>query len=481
MRYFNAIFFFLVVAAAKYASGQSIVTVINERTGKPVEGASVYISGTTYGKVADAQGQLSLAGFPVPPYKLTVSAVGYRGQTADVTPGAPQALRIFLAERVEELQEVVIQSPLKDGWERYGKEFLKSFIGYSPFAAQCRILNPQVLSFYEDIDTRTLRVSAKKPLQIRNDALGYEITYWLQLFELNFDERKLMLQGSSQFRDMITVKTAVKKKQTWLLNRESAYHGSLQHFMRSLYHGTTAAEGFEVRALRKIRLDSLKKFNDFVTDSFYIHPPQWEILLERLLKNTAKTSNELSPQFPKLAADLLLQRIQQWEADTSSSEPLRLSLRFSLTEDGKTEVLELKKTQDAILAKFYRVLSVSQEAASNAVCNILYQQVLQTDSFVYKSNTSEVKFSFQHYLHITYTREKEEEAYFFSGGFVPKNRIPLDQTSILSISVSEPLILFSNGHFEPSRELLVEGYWSYEKIDKLLPLEYQPTFFKEKK
>jgi hypothetical protein len=33
--------------------------------------------------------------------------------------------------------------------------------------------------------------------------------------------------------------------------------------------------------------------------------------------------------------------------------------------------------------------------------------------------------------------------------------------------------IFATGHLEPAIAFLLEGYWSYEKLDKLLPLDYK--------
>lgn len=487
-------YFFLLLIYCKHLFGQNEFIVVNANTGKPIEGVSVYISGSSYGTVTDVQGRFSLKPFPSPPYKLTFSAVGYRTQTADITEKTQQTLRIHLTEAITELKEVVVGKPMKNGWERYGQEFLRLFIGYSPFAEKSRILNTEVLSFFDDVNTRTLRVSAKKPLIIRNEALGYTITYWLEEFEMNYATKMLMIQGSSLFRDMNTPKTSEKRRKLWLLNRESAYRGSVQHFMRSMYSGTVAEEGFELRALRRISNDSVSHYLAVTKDTFYVHPPSWDFLHERLLKSLNKQNNSSMAMPTSMLADQMLERLKNWYYDTTLVEPIQFRFKLnakearpilptdtivsgrniSLLQSGMKEMVVLHKSGGSIMGISYPVPDDADQTGRQGTFDMLYRQPLRADSFVHAGRDGEVQLKFEHYLHITYTREKEEDAYVINSGSFgfSKKREAVEQASIISMKETDRLILFSSGHFEPSRQLLVEGYWSYEKQDKLLPLDY---------
>lgn len=57
------------------------------------------------------------------------------------------------------------------------------FIGTTANANDCIILNEQDITFNYDSDKDTLRAYALKPLLIENKALGYKITYYLDIFE----------------------------------------------------------------------------------------------------------------------------------------------------------------------------------------------------------------------------------------------------------------------------------------------------------
>lgn len=485
-----------ILLTCKDIYGQDDFVIVDGRTGKPVEGASVYISGTAFGTVADSQGRFSLKGFPKPPYKLTFSAVGYRSQTEYVAGEIPETLRIKLSETVTELQEVVVGKALKDGWERFGQDFIRNFIGYSSFAKQCRIMNTEVMSFFDDVGNRTLRVRATRPLVIRNEALGYTITYWLEEYEMNYASRTLLIQGSSLFRDMITNKTPGKRRKTWVQNRETAYSGSLQHFMSSLYGRTTASEGFEMRVLRRISDDSASHYYPVKTDTFHVHPPAWDDLRVRLIRYMERQKSPTMTLQANTFVEPMMERIKSWFHDTTG-KPIQLQFASGKQQEGRMELpdtiysgkgyplseidmrqkLVLRKSGKSIMGVAYPVFGNSEEAVRQGTMDVLYRGLLHADDLVKTDASGGVHFGFDNHLHVTYTREKEEEEHVRNsvGHGIMNVRKPAEQTSTISLKGTDRLTLFSNGHFEPSRQLLVEGYWSYEKTDKLLPLEYKPS------
>jgi len=68
-------------------------------------------------------------------------------------------------------------------------------------------------------------------------------------------------------------------------------------------------------------------------------------------------------------------------------------------------------------------------------------------------------------------RAKEDPAYAYLMGRMGR---PTKQRSTLIIR--KPLTIFSNGYYEDSHEVLMEGYWSWsERMATMLPLDYQPA------
>lgn len=446
--------------------------VLDQISRQPVPNASVFINGTSIGTFCGEDGAFSLAGFPAPPFKLTVSAVGYQSETVDITPGSSRGLQIELLPKAVLLSEVTIRAADKNGWEKYGPDFIADFIGYSPFAQSCRILNPQVLSFLYDEKERKLTLHAEKPILIRNDALGYKITYWLEHFEADYARGTLFYRGDSQFQDLITDKTKKKQATQWLQNRQSAYKGSLQHFIRALFQGNLEKEGFLVQIMQRMKVESLYENAPRQLDTVFFNNEKIEALYHKIIERGKASGNALTEQAAKATANRMLNDLKTWYRDSTDLSTRRYGIM-----DGKTlqrEFYEFKKDElnpEKVVISQYPANEELERQASNGMINVVYSSLVPADSLVYKDENGNKLFSFPHFLHITFNGENEEEAYLARQNPF-KKPAPTPQTSIISLRNAPFVRIYANGFFESSYDLLLEKYWSYEKLDKLLPLEY---------
>lgn len=84
----------------------------------------------------------------------------------------------------------------------------------------------------------------------------------------------------------------------------------------------------------------------------------------------------------------------------------------------------------------------------------------------------EVSLSFDGYFQIVYTGEKEEVGYVASTNPF-KKRQPTFQTSVISMK-EKPVVLDKSGSTSNPLALIVEDYWSWEKVGDMLPLDYIP-------
>ena len=339
---------------------------LDKLTNQPIAGASVFINASGIGTITASDGTFDLSkfieaqfGHPV----LTIAAMGYKTTTYNLT-NSKDALVIYLIPLVRELQTVTVKAAEKNGWEKYGKDFIESFLSYSDFSKLCTIENHEVLKFYYDRKNNVLDVVARKPLIIQNKALGYKITYWLESFEHNFNTRILSYSGLTYYEDLIRPNKRKAQAAKWLSNRATAYQGSVMHFVRSVHEGTLASSGFIVRRLDKVEGNRKGRYNNVVD--------------------------------PKILV----------ESDFSDT--------------------------------------------------IENQKIIQ----------------FSKYLYVLYDKELEELPYLIK--LEPfKKPIPAPQTSIVQLVGTDAVKIFANGHLEPAISFFLEGYWSYEKLDKLLPLDYK--------
>ena len=189
----SGILLFHLISIAQFSiSGK----VVDADTKEPLAAASVFAQNTTKGTVTDANGMFTLY-LEKGGYELVVSFTGYVAKSINVTKEYNQQLTIELSKADNSMNEVIVKSSneVPDGWEKYVSFFIKNFIGATPFADSCSLLNPQALKFLYYKKTDRLKVLATEPLQISNRALGYHLRYELDSFVYHF-KKDLSLSGS---------------------------------------------------------------------------------------------------------------------------------------------------------------------------------------------------------------------------------------------------------------------------------------------
>jgi hypothetical protein len=360
---------FACILQLQFSYAQSIIEkglLLDKLTNQPIVGASVFINSSAIGAVSGSDGTFNLLKFiqaQIEKPILTIVAIGYETEKYNLVNSTGRVV-IYLKPKVRELETVTVRAAEKNGWEKYGKDFIESFLSYSDFSKLCKIENPEVLKFYYDPNNNALNVVARKPLIIQNKALGYKITYWLESYSQNFNSRILTYSGLTLFEDLIRPNKRKGQAEKWLLNRAIAYQGSVMHFVRSVHAGTLASSGFVVRRLDKVEGSRKGRYSNVVDP---------KILVEADFLDTIEDQKML--KFPK-------------------------------------------------------------------------------------------------FLYVLYNKELEELPYLIK--MQPfKKPTPAPQTTIVQLVDIDAVEIFANGHLEPAISLFLDGYWSYEKMDKLLPLDYK--------
>ncbi|WP_419699700.1 carboxypeptidase-like regulatory domain-containing protein [Mucilaginibacter sp. NFX135] len=222
--------------------------VINLNDKKPISDASVFLNNASVGNKTAADGSFILTNVRPGQYDLIISVVGYETYSKAVSLVNNNLVlpEIGLIPKTIELNEVKIKPNLD--WGKYYDLFKRQFLGTSANAAQCKILNPDLLSFDYDAKTHTLEASSYDFLEIENKALGYKIKYKLNQFTYNTNRGFLYYDGISVFEEMAGSNSKIRR---WKKKRQTAYLGSPMHFLRSIITNQLLQEGFE--ALRLIR------------------------------------------------------------------------------------------------------------------------------------------------------------------------------------------------------------------------------------
>jgi hypothetical protein len=241
--------------------------VIDSASRDPLRGASVFCQNTTIGTTTTKEGEFTLQ-LKSGGYELIISFTGYQTRQLRINHSDSRIPDIELIKEEKSLGEVFIKSnnEVKDGWEKYGSFFTEHFIGTTPNAVSCVLLNPEVLKFYFLKRSNKLRVMASEPLQINNMALGYKLNYQLDSFVYYYNTDINLYRGFCLYSEM-EGPDSIRK--TWTANREKAYYGSKLQFMRSYYDSSVLEDGFTVDMLDEFDAKKFNRVTDLYDTSYY--------------------------------------------------------------------------------------------------------------------------------------------------------------------------------------------------------------------
>ena len=212
-------------------------------TGKPLSGVSVFLNNTVHGTATRVDGAFDLTGLPQGSWQLVFSEIGFRTRVIDInTSRLSASIKISLQQQATELQAVTVEPYDEHGWARWGKFFLQNFIGAGPNSVRCTLKNTTALHFHYSKRSNLLTITATEPLRIENDALGYDLSFELEAFTADLNNKTVRYFGYPLFHEQTTTKP--DRKRDWEMRRREAYNGSLMHFFRSLYAGHTIRDGF---------------------------------------------------------------------------------------------------------------------------------------------------------------------------------------------------------------------------------------------
>ncbi len=258
-------------------------TLVDIESKEPIPYAHVFIYGTSYGTTSNLNGSFSFKTNGYENLPLIVSVIGY--QTIRVENDyVSNALRIELHPKTFKIGEVEV-TPDKWSNKKKIRIFKEEFLGKGSNAEECSILNQEDIDLRYYSETKTLKASSDKPIEILNSALGYSITYILDKFVMN--ELKTCYQGNYVFEELPCHK---REKSKVLRKRKRTYKGSRMHFVRSLWNGYIASQGFYIFDMKYNPLN--------VSDIRYVANDQRYMVLEDTVKIKYLRKNQSSQIIP---------------------------------------------------------------------------------------------------------------------------------------------------------------------------------------
>ncbi|TCC86915.1 carboxypeptidase-like regulatory domain-containing protein [Pedobacter frigiditerrae] len=400
---FCFLFFF---GAQANAQTYSITGIVRDNVG-PLPGAGVYISGYKIATATDSDGKFRLPNLKPGSYDILVQMIGYLPFSKNIIISDKSVdVNFILKDNTVTLKEVVIR--VDPNRQKYINQFKEYFIGKTPNAKLCKIINPQVLRVDYDITKSTLTVKTDEFLIVENKALGYRIKYMLDYFEYNNRTHIIYYSGKPFFEEL---KASNAKKKKYIELRETAYYGSSQHFLKSLFKGKSKEEGFVINKI--IQIPNPNRAPDSIINKNLL-----------VLKNPPGKSG-IKKNAGKIDTSLMAYWIKQQE------------LPKTIDKFNNAEVIP------DTLVKFYNK-DLRYLNYTNALC-------------------------------VMYTKERESTEYSNSGFWVFRPLyIPDYQLSVVKLT-DGPVRFYENGGILDGRSLLYEGFWAYEKVADMVPMDYVPV------
>ena len=253
------LFVFVTVLLSGYTvSAQYSISgiVMNDATGKPLGGASVYINGSTIGTVTSDSGTYTLRNINTGFYEVVVSYVGYQTLVYKAAiQNIDLKITFKLQRKVEEMRNAVVLSDAVR--EKWMKIFLDNFLGITEPAKRCKLVNDEEVLFEtDDENPKAIKAYSAVPLIIENKQFGYRIHFQLESFFFDPAEGRTFFYGYSRFEEL---KDKEKVPGRYLRERTAYYKGSTLHFYHSLIAHTSAAEGFSMQLIKQVDMSGKKK------------------------------------------------------------------------------------------------------------------------------------------------------------------------------------------------------------------------------
>ncbi|MEM6395284.1 MAG: carboxypeptidase-like regulatory domain-containing protein [Bacteroidota bacterium] len=250
--------------------------VIDSGSRIPLSFVTVFFDGTTIGELTDEDGRFELPMRRIQlPAVLSVSHIGYEPWQMEIADGEPVKISLQLAEY--EIKTVHVDDA--DGRAANVKEFLEQFMGVDRWGRESTMEGTEYLFFERNNRLDTIRGAKAKrmrdmalpvmkkvtwsedgsyfttkrkltfttrsraPLLMDLPHLGYKVQVDLRELYLDYEQGMRVYTGAFFF--MPYEEEGERPRSRHRRNREQAYYGSIQHFLRALYRDELTDEGYE--------------------------------------------------------------------------------------------------------------------------------------------------------------------------------------------------------------------------------------------
>lgn len=226
-----------------FVFAQNIKGKITNSNNEPIDGASVYLDGTTIGTTSDANGLFEISAKNKYNTLLIVRFLGYEDIIVS-NPYEKDFHTFVLVQKTNEIKEIMV---VYDGFTRKQKLqlFREQFLGVTKYGKDCKILNEDSIDFNYDLKNFVFTATSSEPIKIENPQLGYIIEFDLHNFYVKFNFKTIKSINAIQSFFLGTVKyTDVGSEEKIIKNRNDVYFGSSMHFYKSIIDNSWSSKGF---------------------------------------------------------------------------------------------------------------------------------------------------------------------------------------------------------------------------------------------
>ena len=246
MRQLLATLFFIVCSQTMHSQVISGY-IYDELENKPLEGAFVYLDGTTINASTDDKGYFKLNPGKTYNVPLIVTYTGFENFILENPFSYTKPVKVLMRMSSIYLDEVVINKNFPFTRRQMLNAFREQFLGTTSAGRSCKILNEDDIKLRYNLSTNVFTASCAVPIRIQNKKLEYNIAFSLVDFQVAYSMQSLLsanvrrsfYAGTTAFTDVSKERSADKK-------RKKAYLGSTVHLMKTMAANTWAQEKFRL-------------------------------------------------------------------------------------------------------------------------------------------------------------------------------------------------------------------------------------------
>lgn len=242
--------FILIINLSVELSAQKLSSqLVDRESSEPIAYASVFLSNTSIGTLSDENGffQLDLAGLAEA--ELVVSHLAYELYSMNLKKASDLGPVIYLNQIEKKLEDVVIEEKYGANRKKLLRKFRKAFLGQSSNSNKSAILNPESIIIFKKNDS--IFAESLGPIKVSNPALGYEVQFYLEDFQLSKDQ-SLSYKGKVLFEELAP-ETEISKKVS--RQRIKSYLLSSRNFYPALFRDSLEESKYEIGYVPNLKED----------------------------------------------------------------------------------------------------------------------------------------------------------------------------------------------------------------------------------